>query len=357
MLSRIERVRAVLAERDLPALLVSHPANIYYLAGFSGSSGVLLITADDIVLISDFRYTLQAAAEAPAWRFVQSIHPPLVAAREEIVALGLPRVGFDDADVSVAQFHILADDAPFALEPARGVVETLRLTKDADELDRIREAADITDAACARVLELARPGVTERELALAAEWYMRTHGAQAASFDIIVAAGPHSALPHAQPRDVALVAGDLVVVDLGARCRHYCGDLTRTFAVGHATDTAREIYRACLAAQLTGLTRIHAGMTGREADAVVRESIADAGYGDYFGHGTGHGVGVQIHEAPRLSRTSEEPLLAGMTVTVEPGIYLPDVGGVRIEDLVLVTETGVEVISAAPKPAELPVIG
>jgi Xaa-Pro aminopeptidase len=356
MHSRLERLRASLADRDLPALLVSHPANIYYLSGFTGSSGVLLVTADEIALISDFRYTLQAAAEAPAWRFVQSLHPPLVAAREELVSLGVPRVGFDDADVSVQHYHTLADDAPYALEPARGLVETLRLHKDADELARIREAVAITDGAYAHVCALARPGVTERTLALEAEWYMRTHGAQAAAFDIIIAAGAHAALPHAQPRDVALAPGDLVVVDMGARTRHYCADMTRTFAVAHATDTAREIYRACLAAQLAGLTRIHAGMTGREADAVVRDTIADAGYGDYFGHGTGHGVGVQVHEAPRLSRTSEDTLLPGMAITVEPGIYLPDMGGVRIEDLVVLTDTGLEVLTGAPKPAELPVL-
>jgi len=359
MATRLEQLRAALQATDLPGLVVNNPDNIYYLSGFTGSAGMLLVTASAQLLISDFRYTLQAAAEAPEWTFVL--------ARESVIAMvcqvmaddGLHHVGFEPDAVTVTQFDALtADDADHSLTfvPAPNIVETLRLVKDAEEVARIRAAVRVTDAAYAHLLTLVRPGVTELELALAAEWYMRTHGASAVAFEIIIAAGPHSALPHAQPRPVALQPGDLVVVDMGARCQGYCADMTRTFAVEYAGATAREIYRICREAQLAGLAQIHAGMSGRDADAVVRQVITDAGYGEAFGHGTGHGVGIAVHDAPRLSRYTEDVLPTGAAVTVEPGIYLADVGGVRIEDLVLVTDTGVEILTATPKPEELPII-
>jgi Xaa-Pro aminopeptidase len=341
-------------------MLITKREHIYYLSGFSGSAGALIVTDDALLLISDFRYVLQSAQEAPAWRFIRADEALPKTIRQVLGTLPLTAIGFEPDDLSVAWYRELGGDEPtpsIALRPVAGLIEALRLVKDAEELACIREAARITDLAYAHLTSMVKPGITERSLALKAEWAMRHHGAQGLAFDIIVATGDHGALPHAQPGERALQPGDLVVVDMGARYAHYCADMTRTFAVAEAPPIAQTIYRICAEAQQTGIAQVAAGMTGREADGIVRAVIEAAGYGDYFGHGTGHGVGLEIHEAPRLSRTYDGLLPAGATVTIEPGIYLPEVGGVRIEDLVLLTTTGVEVISAAPKPLDLPVLG
>lgn len=360
MPSRIERLRARLHEQGLAALLVTKREHIYYLAGFSGSFGALLVTGARQWLVSDSRYQLQAAEEAPDWQFIRCeglLHETL---RQLMREAGDSPIGIEADDMPVATYRLLCGepaDTPFTLTPTTGVIEALRLVKEPEEIARIRAAVRITDDALAHLVTLVKPGVTEHELALEAEWFMRRHGAEAMAFDVIIAAGAHSALPHAQPGARPLQAGDLVVVDMGARYAHYCADMTRTFAVTTATPIAREIYRVCTEAQLAGIAGIRAGMTGKEADRVVRSVIEDAGYGDNFGHGTGHGVGLEIHEAPRISRLAEEMLPAGTTVTIEPGIYLPEVGGVRMEDLTLLTTCGVEPLTAAPKPSELPIYG
>lgn len=343
------------------ALLVTKREHVLYLSGFSGHAGdaALIVLDDALLLVSDFRYILQAAQEAPEWTFVRSEHNLIATMHQTLCDLHVAMVGFEPDDLVVAQYDQLATACAgaYTLRPAPRLIEDLRLVKDHEELACIREAVRITDAAFQHLLGFVRPGVTEHELALEAEWYMRRHGADGVAFDIIVATGEHSALPHAQPGPRTLQPGDLVVVDMGARYAHYCADMTRTVAVAEATAVAQEIYRVCLRAQLAGVARIRPGMTGQDADQIVRDIIAQAGYEDYFGHGTGHGVGLEIHEAPRLGRSGSDPLLVGSTVTIEPGIYLPDVGGVRIEDLVALVENGVEVLTNAPKPAELPVYG
>ncbi len=365
MTTRLQSVRDCLRELGLSALLVTHPDQCYYLSGFSGSSpveleAVLVITAEQQLLITDFRYMLQAEAEAPGWTLIRVEERLVTTIRQVLADLGCTPIGFDPTALTVALYQELGgrdEAAPYTLLPAPGLITTLRLTKDADELALIHHAAHLTDLAYQHLVTKITPGVTERELALEAEWVMRQQGASGVAFDIIVAAGEHSALPHAMTGSRALRAGDLVVVDMGARYQHYCADMTRTFAVAKITPPADRLYRVCYEAQTTGTREIRAGMTGREADRLVRDVITAAGYGEYFGHGTGHGVGLEIHEAPRLSRLSNEVLPAGATVTVEPGIYLPGVGGVRIEDLCVLTETGLEVLSAADKPPELPVFG
>ncbi len=358
MATRIERLRARMSEESLPAFLVTRPENVFYLAGFSGSAGMLVITPTHQLLLTDFRYLLHAAEVSPDWEVVQ-VDPRFdVTLRRVLSGLGVERVGFESDHLTVASYYQYGgDDAslPYVLTPAPELVEGLRLVKEPDELARIREAVRITDAAYQHVLNCAKPGISERELALEADWFMRHHGAQGPAFEIIIATGAHSALPHAEPDTRPLQSGDLVVVDMGACVAHYCADMTRTFAVGDPPPLACEIYRICLRAQLAGLDGIRAGITGRDADGIVRAVIEDAGYGAEFGHGTGHGVGLAIHEAPRLNRLSEEVLPAGTLVTVEPGIYLPDFGGVRIEDLCVLTATGVEVLTGTPKPPELPV--
>lgn len=354
---RIARLRARLEEQHLAALLVTKLEHIYYLSAFSGSSGALLITADRQLLISDFRYVLQIKQESPEWDFILAEQSLDQAVREVLADLPFDEIGFEADDLAFSRVQAIGKDAAYTLRPTTGILEALRLVKDTEELAAIREAVRITDAAYAHLIEIVRPGMTEYELTLEVEWCMRRHGAEAIAFPTIIAAGEHGALPHAQPGHRAVLPGDLVVIDMGARYAHYCADMTRTFAVGHATPVAREIYRICADAQRHGVEQIVAGMSGQSADLVVRNVIASAGYGDYFGHGTGHGVGLEVHEAPRLSRQTTNVLPAGATVTIEPGIYLPDIGGVRIEDLVIVRENGVEILTGAPKPLELPVIG
>lgn len=357
MTSRLASLRARIEEAGLTALLVATRENVLYLSGFSGSAGALIITPHEALLLTDFRYVLQVQTEAPAWTLVQVEATVIATVRETLLRLGFDHVGIDPQTMTLATYEQLTADVSYTTVPAAGLVEGLRLVKDPAELVATREAVRITDGAYSHLLTLARPGVTERDLALEAEWYMRRHGASAVAFDLIIAAGPHSALPHAQPGDRPLQPGDLVVVDMGARYAHYCSDMTRTFAVSEATPEAEVIYRICAEAQCAGVAGIHAGMTGREADAVVRQVIIDAGYGDYFGHGTGHGVGLEIHESPRLNTRAEEILPAGTLVTIEPGIYLPEIGGVRIEDLVLVTERGTDVLTGSVKPRTLPIVG
>lgn len=359
MMSRLTRIRAEMHARGLTALLVTTPANIRYLSGFTSADGALLITAEQEWLLTDFRYLLQAAQEAPAWSVARVEHALIATARRKLEELGQAHVGFEPDALTWTQYQQLGGgdaNVSYLLIPAVRLVEQLRLVKSVDEVAAIRQAVALTDAAYAHLLTLAQPGRTEQELALAAEWFMRMHGADGVAFEIIVAAGVHSALPHAVPSARPLARGDLVIVDMGARCAGYCADMTRTFAIGDASARQREIYQVCLRAQLAGEAGLHAGMSGHAADALVREVIVDAGFGEYFGHGTGHGVGLEIHESPRLNRVAEEILPAGAAVTVEPGIYLPEIGGVRIEDLVIVTETGITILTAAPKPDELPVL-
>jgi len=359
LVNRLEKLRAKMDALALPALLVTKREHLYYLAGFTGSTGILIVTADRQLFLTDFRYVLQAGQEAPDWELVKVEGTPAATVQETLRALGVSTVGFEPDDLTVALYKAYGgQDAslPYTLTPAPNLVEELRLVKDAEEIAAIRAATRITDDAYAHLLTHVAPGVTEYELALEAEWFMRRQGAEAA-FDIIVAAGEHGALPHAQPGPRPLEVGDMVVVDMGARHKHYCSDMTRTFAVAEAGPTAHTIYRVCLEAQLAGINGTRAGLTGREADARVRDVIAREGYGEFFGHGTGHGVGLEVHEAPRLSRMAEGVLPAGSVVTVEPGIYLPNVAGVRIEDLCLVTDTGVEILTGTSKPAELPVYG
>ncbi|OPZ86368.1 MAG: Xaa-Pro dipeptidase [bacterium ADurb.Bin429] len=360
MYSRLHDLRAGMTGASLDALLVTGRENIYYLSGFTGSAGALLVIADTHLLASDFRYTSQAALEAPEWPFMQVDGPLLPALRARLADTGVASVGYDASNLTLAQYAQLGGDdpaLPFRLYPEPGLLTAMRLLKSPEELARMRAAVALTDAACADLLERVRVGITERELALSAEWFMRTHGAARVAFDIIVAAGPRSALPHAQPTDRPLRAGDLLVIDMGAELDHYCADMTRTVAVAEAPPRAREIYRTCRQAQQAGVDGIRAGMTGHDADRLCRAVIEDAGYGEYFGHGTGHGVGLAVHEEPRLRPGVKTVLPAGAAVTIEPGIYLPEFGGVRIEDLVVLTADGCEVLTAAPKPEELLVCG
>ncbi len=358
--TRATRLAHELEGLDADALLVDSLVNVRYLTGFTGSSALALVVGEAAGerlgghrFLSDFRYATQSAEQVPEAFEREIVTGDLLDALAGVLADAGGRLGFDDASLTVKQYRKLEEQLGegWELVPCAGAVERLREVKDAGEIERIRAASELADEALRAVLEDGLVGRTERDVALELELRMRRLGAQAPSFPSIVAAGAHGALPHAAPREQQIPPDVLVTIDWGALHEGYCSDCTRTYATGEAiSGQARGVYELVLSAQQHGLEAVRAGLSGREIDAVARAVIEDAGYGEHFGHGLGHGVGMEIHEGPRLSRTAgEEPLRAGNIVTVEPGVYLPGVLGVRIEDLVVVGEDAQEVLTGLPK--------
>jgi len=348
---RSERLVEQISSAGSDLLLVTNLLNVRYLTGYTGTNGLALIGPDTRVFVTDFRYVEQAADEVdPSFERVRAPQD-LIESVGSLLPEAALRLGFDDAYMSVKDHARLREllDERVELVAAAGLVERLRLVKSAQEVDQIAAATRIADEALAELLATGLVGRTERELATALEHGMRQRGAQDAGFPSIVAAGAHGALPHAQPREVPVKRGDLVVFDWGARLAGYHSDCTRTVAAGEASAEAREVYAVVLAAQLAGLAAVGVGVSGRDADAAAREVIEAAGHGEHFGHGLGHGVGLEIHEAPRLSQRSEDTLAAGNVVTVEPGVYLPGQFGIRIEDLVVVQDSGPLVLTGLSK--------
>jgi Xaa-Pro aminopeptidase len=350
-MSRAERLADLVGERELDQFFVSDLANVRYLTGFAGTNGACLLGRDERIFFTDFRYTERAAQEVgPEWE-----RP--VAERElvpQIVARMSGRVGFEDAKLSVRQLARLEAAAAEGVDlvPAGDLVEQLRAVKDAEELERIAAAAELTDGIYRWALERGLAGRTERDVARACEARLLELGAEP-SFPPIVAAGANGALPHAEPGDREIARGELIVFDMGALLDGYCSDCTRTFATGDPGDEAREVYELVQRAQAAALEAVRPGADGKEVDAVAREMISEGGHGDRFGHGLGHGVGLEVHEGPRLATTSEDELAEGNVVTVEPGVYLPGRFGVRIEDLVSVTADGLLNLSGLPKELQL----
>ena len=354
---RAGRLAAVAAERELDAILVTDLVNLRYVTGFTGSNGLALVGPDLRRFVTDFRYLLQAADQLVG-EWEQEIATDVLARAAETLPGDRPfRLGFDDAGLSVREHARLAGMVAEGVElvAAGGAVEDLRARKEADELDKLRAAAALADRALEDVLGRGLTGRTERDVALDLDITMRRMGAEAVSFDPIVAAGPHGALPHADPREEVIPPDTLVVVDWGCQLDGYASDCTRTFATGDVDPRDAEVYATVLRAQEAALEAVRPGPTGREVDAVARGIIDAAGHAEHFGHGLGHGVGLAVHEGPRLSKQGETALEAGHVVTVEPGIYVPGRIGVRIEDLVVVTPGGHEVLSSLPK--ELRVVG
>ena len=351
MKERSERLVASLADAGVDAMLVTGLVNVRYLTGYSGSNGLALVGPQTRTFITDFRYVEQSAEEVDPSFERRTAPQELLDLVPEALGPGPLRLGFEDAQMSVRTHARLAEllGEQVELVPMGGAVERLRAVKEPEEVQRIRAACAVADAALDNVLSEGIVGRTEREVALALELAMRELGAQRPSFGSIVAAGPHGALPHAQPRDVNIEAGQLVVIDWGAELDGYCSDCTRTVATGPLDGQGQEVYAIVRAAQLAGVEAVRAGRDGRDVDAVARGQIEESGYGDQFGHGLGHGVGLEVHEAPRLSKRSEDQLAAGNVVSVEPGIYLPGSLGVRIEDLVVVTDTGCEILTKLSK--------
>jgi Xaa-Pro aminopeptidase len=346
--ARADRLVGRLRERELDALLITNLVNVRYLSGFTGTNGVCVVTPDERVFFTDFRYVERAASEVPDFDRRRGKQDLLTDAAELLSG----RVGFEDQFMSVRQYKRLEGLVPDGVEliPAGGIVEELRGIKDGGELRAMRDAAKLADDMYEYIAERGLLGRTEREVAVDVEREMRARGAEDPSFPSIVAAGPNGALPHATPGDVEIGPETLVIVDMGCRVDGYCSDCTRTFATGPLSDEAAGVYELVLAAQEDSLAAVRAGAECKAVDAVARDKITEAGHGEEFGHGLGHGVGLEVHEGPRLAQTAEGTLAAGNTVTVEPGVYVPGAFGVRIEDLVVVTDDGSELLSHFPKP-------
>lgn len=331
----------------LDGLLVGQSANLRYLTGFTGSSGLLLMTAGRGVLITDFRYAVQAPAEAGGAVDIAVEPTSLWEGLRRLLATGpRSRLGFERERLTVREAERLSQIDNVEAVPTADLVEGLRLVKDADEVEAIRGAAELAQEALAEVLPTVRVGDTEQAVAARLELALRLRGSEWHPFETIVASGPRSALPHARPSSRPIGRGDWLLFDFGAQLEGYCSDLTRTVVVGAAADSRqREVYEVVRQAQLRAREGLQPGMSGREADALARDVISAAGFGESFGHSLGHGLGLEVHEAPRLARTAEDPIPAGVVVTVEPGIYLEGWGGVRLEDDIFLTARGAQCLS------------
>lgn len=350
--ARLDRVREAMRQASAEALLVTQPENRGYLSGFTGSTAVLLITAERLFIATDSRYYEQSTIECPDFELVPVTKSFLDTLPELIAGSGAKQVAFESDHVTFADAQAWMAAVP-GVEwlPTKGMVGELRAIKDEMEIQALRDAIALGDEALMAGLAQARPGMQEVELAWIIESYMRTHGAEGIAFDLIIAGGPNGARPHARASTDPLEAGVPIVIDMGAQLRGYCSDLTRTVCLGQPRDPDRfwTVYNTVLRAQTAAEAAIRPGMIGSEVDQVARAVIIEAGFGENFGHGLGHGVGRVVHEQPSLGRVSTSVLRPGMVATVEPGIYLPGWGGVRIEDIVLITENGAEVLSSAPK--------
>jgi Xaa-Pro aminopeptidase len=351
--SRTDRLVELLGARELDSLLVTDLFNVRYLTGFTGTNAACIVTTDERLFFTDFRYVEQAASQVPDYDRIEVGRDLL----GDLASRLRGRAGFDDEHLSVAAHRKVTEKSPDGVElvAAGGLVEELRAVKEASEVAAMRAAAELSTAAYESLHERGLAGRTEREVAVELVRFMEDAGAEGPSFPPIVAAGAHGAHPHAVPRDVEIPRDTFVVVDMGAIVDGYCSDCTRTFATGSPDDGALEVYELVLRAQVEALGATRAGAANRDVDAVAREIIDAAGHEEHFGHGLGHGVGLEVHEAPRLGKTAEGALEAGNAATVEPGVYLPGQIGVRIEDLVIVTGGEPEILTGFPK--ELVTVG
>lgn len=348
--SRLTRLREAMGTKGLEALFITSVVNRRYMTGFTGSSGFVLITQDRAVLMTDFRYMTQAPEQAVDFEVIEHGSKMTDTLKQLLSEMQISRLGFEQDHVSFATYSGYQSQlAGIELVPVSGIIEDLRLIKDEGELAIMREAAQLADRTFSHILNYIKPGVSEKDIALEMEFFMRKNGATSSSFDTIIASGERSALPHGVASDRIIQGNDFIKLDFGALYKGYCSDITRTVVLGKPTDKHHEIYNIVLEAQLNALEHIRPGMTGREADALTRDIIKGYGYGDNFGHSTGHGLGMEVHENPRLAAGSDTVLTPGMTVTVEPGIYIPGFGGVRIEDDIVITENGIEIITQSTK--------
>jgi Xaa-Pro aminopeptidase len=349
---RLQKLRTTLSEKNIPAVLISQPENRYYLSGFSGSAGYLLITPDKQLLATDFRYVEQVKQQSPGFSLFEIRGELSTWFPAFISGLGLKELFFESEDITFdrySKFKKVLTLLGIKLKPSSGLVEAIRSVKEPGEIALIERAVAVSDAAIEHIRRAAHPGITELLMAWEIEKYMRENGSQAVPFEVIVAAGKNAALPHHRPSDYVVKAGEPVIIDIGAKCEGYVSDLTRTICLGKEEAHFRRIYDIVLKAQTTAEEQIRSGMGGSEADAIARNIIDGASYGDKYGHGLGHGLGLVVHEKPYLGATSKDLLVDGMVFTVEPGIYLPEWGGVRIEDTVVLENGKIRILSRSRK--------
>lgn len=337
---KLTKLREQLAEQQLDALLITNPYNRMYMTGFTGSAGVAFITVSEAYFITDFRYTEQAEKEVKGFTIIQHSLTPIEEVAKIVQEQQLKTVGFEKEHMTYGLYELYNAAVAATLKPTMSLIESIRVIKTEDELQVLQQAAHIADAAYEHICTFMKAGMSEIDVATELEFFMRKQGATSSSFDIIVASGVRGALPHGVASSKLLEEGELVTLDFGALYNGYISDITRTVAIGEPSAQLREIYDVTLSAQQLAVEKIGPGMTGKEADAIARDYIKAKGYGEAFGHSTGHGIGLEVHEGPALSFRSDIVLQPNMTVTVEPGIYLPGIGGVRIEDDIVITETG-----------------
>jgi Xaa-Pro aminopeptidase len=350
-LTRLANLRQQLHRRKLDALLVTCRENIRYLCGFTGTSGMLLVNTQKLFLLTDSRYALQAGIEAKDAQ-LRLAGNPFDQLPELLEELKSARLGFEPEHIYYDSYHKLNDicrQHNIEIIPSRQFVAELRQTKDIGEIEQIKQAVAIAENAFCKTLKLLTSGLSEREFALELEVALKRLGSARLPFEIIVASGERSAMPHGIASDKSILPGELLVIDFGASFKDYNSDITRTLLLGEPSQRQQEIYNVVYEAQNRAIAGIRPGISAYEIDKIAREVIDKAGYGEYFGHGTGHGVGLMVHEQPVINRESKSQLAPGMVFTIEPGIYLPGIGGVRIEDMVLVTDTGCDVLTSLPK--------
>ncbi|SFH78688.1 M24 family metallopeptidase [Pisciglobus halotolerans] len=348
-MTRLDRLRSGMKEKGIDAMLVTSPYNLRYISNFTGTTGLSVVTMDKAYFVTDFRYTEQAGKQAVGFEIVQNIG----SIYEEVVKIvqqnSIRSLGFEEDFVTFSLFELLEEIVPCALTPISGLIEELREIKDDAEISTIKKACEIADKAYQYILGEIKPGMTEIEVANKMDFYMRSLGASGVSFDTIVASGIRSAMPHGVASNKKIEQGEIITIDFGCYYEGYVSDMTRTFAIGDPGEKLKEIYQLVLEAQLKVIDAAKPGITGKALDTVARDHFDRYGYADAFGHTTGHGIGLEIHEGPSVSMRSNKPFVPGNVITDEPGLYFSGLGGVRIEDDLLITETGNEVLLTSPK--------
>lgn len=349
MISRVANLRKEMIEEDISSFLITSSYNLRYLTGFTGTTGVALITLEEAFFITDFRYTEQAETQCEGYKIVQNHGPIFDVVADLVEEKELINLAFEEATVSFKEYVQLEMILEVDLIPVSGMIEELREIKDDSEIEIIQKACEIADQAFSHILTYIKPGMTEIQVANELDFHMRSLGASSVSFETIVASGLRSAMPHGVASEKVIEQGDFITIDFGCYYQGYVSDMTRTISLGEPSEKLKEIYQIVKEAQQKVLDIAKPGMTGAELDAVARDFITSKGYGEAFGHSTGHGIGLEIHEGPNVSKMAEKVFVSGNVITNEPGIYLPGIGGVRIEDDMLVTDNGIKRLTHSEK--------